>query len=101
MSEESIWITGATGLLGRALYREFSENFTGQTLGTGFSRAKDPIKKLDLLDSKAVQEFIKEHTPRFILHSAAERRPDISEKDPEFTTRLNVKTTRQLSQWAR
>ncbi len=101
MPEESIWITGATGLLGRALYKTFSKHFTGRTLGTGFSRAQDPITKLDLLDSESVQEFYQKHSPKFILHSAAERRPDISENNPDFTNKLNVETTRQLAQLAK
>jgi S-adenosylmethionine synthetase len=100
MPAESIWITGATGLLGRALFHEFSVNFPGKTIGSGFSRAKEPIKKLDLLDSTAVQNFVNEQAPRFILHSAAERRPDISEEDPEFTNKLNIETTRQLAELA-
>ena len=100
MPEEAIWITGATGLLGRGLYQEFTENFEGQTIGTGFSRAKDPIHKLDLLDADAVTAFFKEHSPKYILHSAAERRPDISEKDPGFTNKLNVNSTKLLAELA-
>jgi dTDP-4-dehydrorhamnose reductase len=101
MSGDTIWITGATGLLGRALYKSFSEGLNGKTIGTGFSRARDPIRKLDLLDTEEVISFVRKHTPRFILHSAAERRPDVSEKDPEFTRKLNVETTQLLAELAK
>ena len=101
MAGDTIWITGATGLLGRALFQEFRENFGGTTLGTGFSRASGDIRNLDLLDEKLAEAFINEHQPGYILHSAAERRPDISESDPEKTDRLNVDATRCLAKLAK
>ena len=101
MSGNKIWITGATGLLGRELVKEFSTSFEGETLGTGFSRAKPPVLKLDLLDPVQVETFIKEHKPRFILHCAAERRPDTSENNKEATTQLNVCVTRELARLAK
>ena len=101
MAGDTIWITGATGLLGRALLQEFQGNFEGNTLGTGFSRATGDIQELDLLDEKLVETYIADNQPNFILHSAAERRPDISEKDPEQTNRLNVDTTRRLAELAK
>jgi S-adenosylmethionine synthetase len=35
--------------------------------------------------------------PNYIIHCAAERRPDVSEKDPAATLRLNVEATRTLA----
>ena len=41
------------------------------------------------------------HQPQIILHSAAERRPDISENDKEQTNRLNVGATSHLANLAK
>ena len=97
-------ITGATGLLGRALLKSLKElqDMAGeyQVLGTGFSRAEDPVVFLDLRDAEAVTDLIQEFRPHVILHSAAERRPDISENDPEATRSLNVDATRTVAEAA-
>jgi len=91
------WINGATGLLGRAILREFKENHEGKVIGTGFSRAVGDIQKLDLLNEGAVEDFMEKEQPRFVIHSAAERRPDISENDPDATWAMNVEVTQRLA----
>ena len=48
-------ITGATGLLGRAVLAAF-EDAGFETTGTGFSRATDNIHKLDIRDKEAVDK---------------------------------------------
>lgn len=95
---DKIWITGATGLLGRALMAEFAEAYEGEFVGTGYSRADDNIRKLDLRDSEAVEAFFETERPQYVVHSAAERRPDVSEKDPDGTWSLNVDSTRHLAE---
>lgn len=85
-----IILTGASGLLGRALMHALS-NFNGfQVLGLAYSRALSGLYRLNLLETDAVAQFVTEHQPDVILHSAAERRPDVSENDPEATQALNV-----------
>ena len=51
-------ITGATGLLGRAVTKAFKS--TGwEVTGTGFSRASPPeISKLDVLDESEVKRVL-------------------------------------------
>lgn len=91
------WITGATGLLGRAILEEFAAAYEGDFVGTGFSRATGKVEKLDLLDRSAVESFFETKKPKFIIHSAAERKPDVSEKDPKATWTLNVDVTGHLA----
>jgi dTDP-4-dehydrorhamnose reductase len=91
------WITGATGLLGRAILAEFAAAYEGDFVGTGLSRASGKVEKLDLLDRSAVEAFFETKQPKFIIHSAAERKPDVSEKDPEAAWTLNVDTTEHLA----
>ncbi|KAF9545771.1 hypothetical protein EC957_010519 [Mortierella hygrophila] len=84
-----VLITGASGLLGRAVVTEF-KNAGHEVVGVAFSRAKGDLKKLDLEDSNAVQAFVDAENPDVIVHCAAERRPDVVEKNPDGAKNLNV-----------
>lgn len=50
-------ITGATGLLGRAVYKEFQQN-NWHAVGCGFRRARPKFEQINLLDSAAVHHMI-------------------------------------------
>lgn len=88
-----ICITGASGLLGRACARAFSET---NPLTCAWSRAKAGDLKLDLTNHEAVQKAMEKHRPELIIHTAAERRPDLCENDIEQTRAINVEATRSL-----
>lgn len=90
-----ILITGATGLLGRALINALKE--THHVIGTGFTRAKPPLKSLDLCNSQQVEQLLRNEQPDFVIHAAAERRPDKCENDQQQTLTLNVEASRQLA----
>lgn len=92
-----ILITGASGLLGRAI----SSSFADQAPTTcAWSRAKPSDLKLDLLDSHAIQNTIRQQQPNLIIHTAAERKPDICENQQDLTRTLNVESTRILAEEA-
>lgn len=95
-----IIITGATGLLGRAVYKRLEENKDFTVVGTGFSRAQPPVEKLNLRNRSDVDLFIETRKPDCIIHCAAERRPDISEADPDASRELNVEVTSYLAEKA-
>ena len=57
---KKVMITGASGLLGRAIHREFSADQSWQTLGLAFSRAGGGLKQVDLRDKEAVNAVIHE-----------------------------------------
>ncbi|XP_066572510.1 methionine adenosyltransferase 2 subunit beta isoform X2 [Amia ocellicauda] len=84
-----VLVTGATGLLGRAVYKEF-RNHDWYTVGSGFSRARPRFEKCDLLDASAVKQMIQDFQPNVIVHCAAERRPDVVQNQTESATNLNV-----------
>ncbi|ORY49300.1 NAD-P-binding protein [Leucosporidium creatinivorum] len=91
-----VLITGASGMLGRAVYAAF--NAAGHNVkGTAFTRAEGDLVKIDLQDKKALDELLKEFRPEIVVHCAAERRPDVAEKDPEAARRLNVDLVETLS----
>ncbi|KAF8981856.1 hypothetical protein BGZ46_002202, partial [Entomortierella lignicola] len=82
-------VTGASGLLGRAVVTEF-RNAGHEVTGVAFSRAKGDLKKLNLEDSPSVEAFIDQEKPDVVVHCAAERRPDVVENDPNGAKDLNV-----------
>ncbi|KAK7495281.1 hypothetical protein BaRGS_00013463 [Batillaria attramentaria] len=97
---KKVLITGASGLLGRAVMREFEANGSWTILGLAFSRAGQKLKKVDLTNPQAVTEVLQEFKPSVVIHCAAERRPDVVEKQEEATYSLNVQATKSLCQSA-
>lgn len=94
---KTVVVTGASGLLGRALRREL-EAAPGLTVrGTALRRAGAGLDVLDLRDQPAMQDYLREVSPDVIVHSAAERHPDTAEQDPDGTIDLNVNATRNLA----
>ncbi|CAO3569867.1 unnamed protein product [Mortierella alpina] len=91
-----VLVTGASGLLGRAVAAEFKKS-GHEVIGVAFSRAKGDLKKLDLEDSKAVEAFVDQEKPDVIVHCAAERRPDVVEKNPDGAKNLNVQVPALLA----
>ncbi|XP_029439417.1 methionine adenosyltransferase 2 subunit beta isoform X2 [Rhinatrema bivittatum] len=94
-----VLVTGATGLLGRAVYKEFSEN-NWNAVGYGYSRARPRFEQVNLLDTTAVHDMIQEFQPHLIVHCAAERRPDVVDRQPEAAFQLNVVVSEQLAKEA-
>ena len=79
-------VTGASGLLGRSLIRLLtlaapSDDY--EVIGLAYSRAEEPLRKLDLLDAEATTELLRELQPDVVVHCAAERFPDRADADPE------------------
>jgi S-adenosylmethionine synthetase len=96
-----ILVTGASGLLGRAVYRACRQVPGWQVAGVAYQRAQlHALDRLDLCDHQAVKEYLEARQPRILVHCAAERHPDQSESDPEGTLRLNVAATARLAKWA-
>lgn len=94
---KKVVVTGASGLLGRALMKELAEC---RPVGTGFSRCGAGLVRLNLLDREATSNFLAHQHPDIIIHAAAERRPDVSERDPDGTRALNVEATLAIAQSA-
>ncbi|XP_030637975.1 methionine adenosyltransferase 2 subunit beta isoform X2 [Chanos chanos] len=94
-----VLVTGATGLLGRAVYKEFKEN-AWYTLGCGYSRARPRFLRCNLMDEDAVRNVIHEFQPHVIIHCAAERRPDVVERHTEAAMNLNVHACANLAKEA-
>jgi len=90
-------ITGASGVLGSAVFSAFSQSGEHEVLGLAHSRSTKDLHALDLSDhSKVTEEFTK-FKPNWVIHCAAERRPDVAQKDPKAARELNVNVTAHLA----
>ncbi|NP_001188160.1 methionine adenosyltransferase 2 subunit beta [Ictalurus punctatus] len=94
-----VLVTGATGLLGRAVYKEFQNN-DWEVLGCGYTRARPRFLSCNLLDEEAVRAVIHNFQPHVIVHCAAERRPDVVEHHTEAALNLNVHACATLAKEA-
>lgn len=97
-----IVVTGASGLLGRAVFAQLKQD--GHTvLGTALSRAnpENGLVKLDLTNFDDFQEFLNKEEPQAIIHTAAERRPDVVERSPEASQILNVDVPSKIANWCK
>uniref|UniRef100_A0A3Q3WVT0 Methionine adenosyltransferase 2 subunit beta n=1 Tax=Mola mola TaxID=94237 RepID=A0A3Q3WVT0_MOLML len=94
-----VLVTGATGLLGRAVCREF-QNSGWWVVGTGYRRARPRLLRCDLTDEDAVRGLLHEYKPDVIVHCAAERRPDVVERHTDAAVNLNVHATSTLAKEA-
>ena len=94
-----ILLTGASGLLGRSLMVHLAPLLgkDGLLIGTARSRIKPPLRALDLTDEATVRAAFSEWAPDVVVHSAAERRPDVVDGDPSSAERLNVGATAFLA----
>ncbi|XP_045124740.1 methionine adenosyltransferase 2 subunit beta-like isoform X2 [Portunus trituberculatus] len=91
-----VLVTGASGLLGRAVCGVLRE--AGHAVkGLAFSRAGPGLIKCDLTDLEAVRLIIEKEKPNFIIHTAAQRFPDVVESQYEETRILNIRTAENIA----
>ncbi|CAG0913551.1 unnamed protein product [Notodromas monacha] len=94
-----VLITGASGLLGRAIFDEFNEHpEKWNVIGTGFTRIAPPLVKVDLTNVDEIRECVLKYQPHVIIHCAAQRSPDKVNEDYASAERLNVEVSRILAE---
>lgn len=99
----TVLITGASGLLGRAVVAAFRAHpaLWSSVVATSFSRpCEAPSAACDLRSPAAVQALVASVAPRLVVHAAAERRPDVCEKDSAASEALNVDAVWHLAKAA-
>ncbi|KAK8404709.1 hypothetical protein O3P69_007753 [Scylla paramamosain] len=95
----NVLVTGASGLLGRAVCAVLRK--AGHAVkGLAFSRAGPGLIKCDLTDLEAVRLVIEKEKPNFIIHTAAQRFPDVVETQYEETRILNIKSAENIASLA-
>ncbi|KAJ3769298.1 hypothetical protein FB446DRAFT_766288 [Lentinula raphanica] len=95
-----VLITGASGVLGSAV-REAFKATDNQVLALSNTRTGDGLVPLDLTNAEEVEKVFTEFKPNWVIHCAAERRPDVAEKNPEGTEKLNVNVPGHLASLAK
>ena len=89
-------MTGASGLLGREILKRFQAG-GWDALGLAYSRVKEGLRKVDLCNASEVEQVLEDFRPSVVVHSAAERRPDVVEKQVDAVQALNVSATESLT----
>jgi len=84
-------------VLGSATYKAYKTAGHDVT-GVAHSRATDHLKKLDLTNFPETDAFFETLRPDWVIHCAAERRPDAAQKDPGGARKLNVDVSRHLAE---
>ena len=97
MAAGRVLITGASGLLGRELLQHFTDK-GWECLGLAFSRVREGLAKVNLCQREEVEKVLGDFQPHVIVHSAAERRPDVVARQEEQALALNVGATEMLTQ---
>lgn len=92
-----VLITGASGLLGRAIKSELEKVPSWQILGLGFSRLDDGLRKVDLTNTEELNQVMCDFKPDVVVHSAAERRPDVVGTKEAETEALNIQATENIA----
>jgi S-adenosylmethionine synthetase len=90
-----IWVTGASGLSGRAVSAILSKEHN--VVKTAFSRVSQDVSKVDLTSPSEVELFLDQEKPDAVIHLAAERKPDVCENQQDLTESLNVTASRDLA----
>lgn len=87
-------VTGATGLLGRAVCRTLAESWG--VIPCGFQKTTREIISLDLRDVASLDGFLRKEQPDLVVHCAAHRDPDFCEKYPDEAWRVNFEPLKQM-----
>ena len=94
MSQRTVWITGAGGLIGHYLVQAAARHAPDWGI-VGLRRAE-----LDLTDFAAVRERFGRATPQLVIHCAALSRSPVCQADPALARKLNVEVTAVLAELA-
>jgi len=65
--------------------------------GLSHSRPTSELEAVDLTDPAKTLQAFAEFSPEWVIHCAAERRPDVAEKNPDATRLLNGEVPRRLA----
>ncbi|CAE6424577.1 unnamed protein product [Rhizoctonia solani] len=84
-----VLVTGASGVLGSAVYQAFRAVKGAEVKGTAHTRPSGDIIAIDLCDEPSATKLIQDFKPDWVIHCAAERRPDVAAKNVEATRVLN------------
>jgi S-adenosylmethionine synthetase len=89
-------VTGASGVLGTQVYKAFTRE-KHDVLGLSHTRTSPELLQLDLMNELETVKVFEDFKPDWVVHCAAERRPDVAEKDPDGARKLNTDVPERLA----
>lgn len=92
-----VLVTGASGLLGREVMREIKGQAAWTVRGLYATRAGPDLVQCNLLEEDQLERQFAEFAPDVVIHTAAERRPDVVFKRPEAARNLNIGVTENMA----
>ena len=92
---DKIVVIGGSGFLGSKLLGLLSETYA--VVGTYQNKEQQGLHKLDIADKRAVDEFISQEKPKFVIHTAAMSDPDDCEVYKELAENINHIGTRNIA----
>lgn len=90
-----ILVTGARGLVGRALLRQQGPELVGCGRGSGPVEER-PYHQIDLLDRRALRQLLAAVRPDWVMHTAALTNVDQCETERERARQVNLDAVAQL-----
>jgi len=97
MADFTVALIGASGLVGRAVAQTLAQRRDWRLVGTAHRRVDARTVALDIRDSAAVDAFIEQTAPNAVVIAAAERRPDVCERQPALARAINVEAVRAIA----
>lgn len=94
---EKILIIGASGFIGKNLYKTLFKDF--DVTGTYNSQKIHKLIKLDLSKIKETFKIIRECSPDIIINTSAISNVDLCEQDKEKANKINIKNLENLIQY--
>jgi S-adenosylmethionine synthetase len=91
-----VMLTGASGLLGRQVYRQL-QNDEWEVRGLCGSRQRGGLISCDLTRKADIEAQLSDFRPDIVIHMAAERRPDVCHKNADGSHRINVDATSSIA----
>ncbi len=95
-----VFITGAKGQLGQALYMQLKDAANHELYLTSLHASDDTVKILDITDAAAVEAAITEFRPDIIINPAAMTAVDLCETEQEKAYSINALGPKHLAKAA-
>jgi dTDP-4-dehydrorhamnose reductase len=98
-----VLITGASGMLGKALIFEKKAGYSlyGTYLSTKLYIPQITLLRVDICDKNSFYEAISEIVPDVIIHTAALTNVDLCEKEKELAYKINVISINSIVEYAK
>ena len=96
MIDKKVLITGCGGMLGKAVYEEFSSGYSN-VLATDIDLNEDWLKQMDVRDIQECEQVFYNYNPDIVLHLAALTDLEYCELNEEDAWKTNALGTENIT----